>query len=231
MPSLEDLVKEVRREHDAVLTAGAQVIQHAILAGEALLAVKATLPRGEFDDWVLTEEYSVGTVRQYMRIARYRNIIELNQPPTLRDALILLHGAPASNTPPPHLVAEVRRLRDEEGWSFNAIAEEMEISKSNIHRWYKGEVRSGPSGRHRRTLADRREDNRKAREAAAKAAGTSWFTGYSGMLELRATFERIRDEANDREVKKIASSFAGRLRWLEDELARALKIINERNDS
>jgi hypothetical protein len=59
--SLADLAKRVRDEHAAVLRSAENVVRHVLAAGRALLAAKASVPHGQWTDWLACDRAAVVT--------------------------------------------------------------------------------------------------------------------------------------------------------------------------
>jgi hypothetical protein len=99
------LATAVRTAHAAVAISARHVFEHAMAAGDALLAAKAALPHGQWRQWLdrhcrLSERHA----QRYMLLARKRAILETN--PTrvadlsVRGALRLLKGQGAPTSTP-----------------------------------------------------------------------------------------------------------------------------------
>lgn len=87
-PSRLDYADVANREHALARSAGESMIEHAIAAGEALMAAKRQVPHGEWLPWLEANfDGSVDMAERYMKVAansaRVRNLEE----PSLRKAL------------------------------------------------------------------------------------------------------------------------------------------------
>jgi hypothetical protein len=121
-PSLDELAATANHEHARVLEAGVSMVEHAIKAGEALIAAKGLLPFGAWNQW-LDAKFEAGckaTARNYMRIARHRALLESCEPAGLVDALRLIAGEDRSDR---DLIREreMKALRAS-GLTYKAIA-------------------------------------------------------------------------------------------------------------
>ena len=91
--SLNDLAARIRTEHEAVSSFARQTLQHAINAGELLLAAKSLVDHGDWGDWLHDNcAVSQRTAQSYMRLAHNRAAIEANAQataylPTIEEAL------------------------------------------------------------------------------------------------------------------------------------------------
>lgn len=107
--NLELLAEQANTEHAAFETTQSAAVAHAIAAGEALIAAKAELERGQWLPWVRANlDFSERMARNYMRIARNGNAVaDLG---SIREALADL-AEPRSVIELPQTV-EAARLMD-----------------------------------------------------------------------------------------------------------------------
>lgn len=224
LPSLSELTEIANREHGLVLRAGTAMLEHAVNAGEALLAAKQHVPRGEWTDW-LTDHFdgrSLVVGQQYMRLARHKRLVMAKQPTTIKGALRLLHGGQDSRIDPVQQ-AEVLKLRSE-GMTIAGIAEELQIPKSRVQRWVSPKVEKRRLEKARqRTIAGRRALNRQKRDAAARKAGGSIAEAYALIRRALQACEKASEEDHPFEVKRAVSDATNRLYNAEDAIVRASK--------
>lgn len=77
---LTQLVAEVNRHHRAMQELLEKSLDHAKDAGDALIKIKASLPHGEFGNWIAENcEFSDRTARTYMTIAESWGSIAANR--------------------------------------------------------------------------------------------------------------------------------------------------------
>jgi hypothetical protein len=82
----------IAEHHRQARMHAAQAVEHARLAGEALLAAKAALPHGQWESWLLENcELSVRTAQAYMRLSS--RLKELPPGKAQRVALLPLRAA------------------------------------------------------------------------------------------------------------------------------------------
>ena len=75
--SLADLAARIRTEHEAVSTALAESVQHAMAAGALLIEAKEQIPHGGWLPWLRDHcAISERTAQLYMRTAKNRKEIE-----------------------------------------------------------------------------------------------------------------------------------------------------------
>lgn len=86
LPGLADKINEA---HAKFVSAASSALEHAIAAGEALLAAKDSMPHGAFGPWLQTNtRCSIRIAQRYMRLARNRNaLVGDDAPATISGAL------------------------------------------------------------------------------------------------------------------------------------------------
>lgn len=91
LSTLDVLAATANREHRLVVQSGHAIVEHAILAGEALLEAKVLVGRGGWTRWLAEAfEQSPKTANDYMRIARYKEFVRESRPDGLNAATRLL---------------------------------------------------------------------------------------------------------------------------------------------
>lgn len=219
---LPELAEVANREHGLAIQAGTSMIQHAINAGEALLAAKEQVPYGAWQDW-LADNFAHSTGQQYMRLARHKQLVIEGQATTIKGALRLLHGGQDSRADP-LLLAEVQRMRSQ-GLSYGAITEALDLPKTTVARWCNPKAERRRLARaHQRTIAGRRALNRQKRDRAATKAGGAVAEAYSLVRKALQACEQASKETDNREVRKALSDATNRLYNAEDALIRAVGI-------
>lgn len=89
----DDLTLVANREHHLAMDAAGSMLTHAIASGEALLAKRASVPQGEWHNWLdVNFEGSRKAAREYMRWAHHRG--ELAGCTTTTEALQRVRGLP-----------------------------------------------------------------------------------------------------------------------------------------
>jgi hypothetical protein len=221
--SLTDLAVVINREHGLALEAGNTMIGHAIRAGEALLAAKQLIRRGEWEDW-LAENFvgrSIISAQQYMRIARHKHVVLEAQATNMKGALRVLHGGRDSRIDPVQ-EAEVLRLRAK-GLTYQAIAEQLDIPPSRVAKWCNPKAEQRRLRRaHARTIAGRRALNRQKRDALVKRAGGQVAEAYALIRRALKALERAAEVEPDRDAKRAIQNATNRLYGAEDEIVAAI---------
>jgi predicted transcriptional regulator len=221
--TLAELAATANSEATLAFEAGTAMIQHAINAGEALLAAKRQVPRGQWEEWVADNfDRSKAVATQFMRVARHKRIVIEGQATNFKGALRLLHRGDARDTRiDPVEVAEMKRLR-KEGATYRAIADEIGVSVSKVQRTLNpaSERRRLEKAR-RQTIAGRRALNRQKRDAAAKKAGGAISEAYAHIRKALEACERARDEAKTLDAKRAVQDATNRLYNAEDAIVKA----------
>jgi hypothetical protein len=91
--SLEVLAERIRVEHQQVVLAGADLVNHAIEAGRMLIDVKRRVGHGHFGRWIVANfPASAETAQRYMRLAANPSrVTSLN---SIRQALAVIGPRP-----------------------------------------------------------------------------------------------------------------------------------------
>jgi ParB family chromosome partitioning protein len=93
--ALFELAQIANREHELAYRSGAEMVAHAINAGEALIAAKAQTPRGEWLPWLAANfNASEDTAERYMKVARNSARVRNLEEPSLRRALEAVSADP-----------------------------------------------------------------------------------------------------------------------------------------
>lgn len=222
-PTLGELADTANRESTLAFEAGTAMIQHAINAGEALLAAKAQLQRGQWQDWVAEYfERSPAVAAQCMRVARHKQIVIESQATNFKGALRVLHRGDARDSRiDPVETAEMQRLRSQ-GMTYQQIADELEVPVSRVGRRLNPVAeRRRLEAAKRRTIAGRRALNRQKRDATAKKAGGAIAEAYALVRKALQACERAVEDASAVEVKRAVQDATNRLYNAEDALVKA----------
>lgn len=199
-PTLDELAATIRREHDLVLGAGVSIIQHAVLAGDALLAARAQVPRGQWLVWLDTnwEHESYAMAAYYMRIARSK--AKVMDAAGIKEAIKRLAGqSRVFDLPTAPYASEIRELRAE-GVPVKRIAAAVGISPSAVygHLLSPEERRARKRVNTARAKAKRAERKaaekaleRQQRDAAMKKAGGDAWDAYVLIRKVAPVLDRM----------------------------------------
>lgn len=231
--SLTELTREAIREHGLVLEAGASMVEHAILAGQALLKAKRHVPSGTFEQWLEHSFDGVGvtpqTLRAYMRLARHQETLRRENPRTLQAARRLLAQQSAGDSRiDPTLVRDAQRLR-QDGLTYAAIGKELGVSMNTARRYANPKRASYETEYHkRRTHAARRALRRAERDAAAKKVGGDLSHAYSYLRKALEALDCASESSGNAEAKAVVHSVMNSLYNGEDQLNKAIRMALDR---
>lgn len=223
--SLEDLRETIEREHQLVVQTGVAMIEHAIAAGEALLAAKTMVPRGEWEAWLTANfpDRHPKTHRLYMRVAKFKDRVRAAAPATLSEAHKLLEGE-AQRPYEPAMRDAARQLR-REGLTYAQIADELGASTYAVEGWCNPKTIERRRQRRRaESRAARRALTRQERDRDARKAGGSLAETYALLRKALQAAERAAEEATSREVREAISAGVGRMHYAEDEIVKAVRL-------
>jgi hypothetical protein len=120
-PDLAALAAVICREHADVTLAAANLIEHALRAGDALIAAKAAVGHGRWLPWLKEEcDLSEDRAERYMRIARGRATLEAD---SARVRNLSLAGALKLLPPPGRESGALKRKTAQGAASFDARAQ------------------------------------------------------------------------------------------------------------
>lgn len=224
--SIEELAAAVEHEHQQIGASVAASIEHAIRAGLLLLEAKSRLPFGDWQDWLalntpgVTMEYA----RIYMRVARNRELVREQMPPSLKAARKMLVKANVRDLRyDPELRTEARRLR-KDGLSHKKIATELGCSTATVSRWLNPAAeRRYRESRAKTSRTGRLALNQTKRVAAANKVGGDVAEGYALIRRSLDALERASTECSG-EARTALRSAMNSLYNAEDAVSRAVKV-------
>jgi transposase len=181
--SLDELATTANREHNLALQAGAAMVEHAILSGEALLAAKQLVPHGEWLFW-LHDNFTDGsrnTAYRFMRLARHKGIVREHQLKDIHTAETFLLGAPDSRLAQ-FEPAEARLLRDQ-GMTYKEIGDRLQVSETTAWHWCNPKASERIKAKHRVTRqSDRQKLKQHRRQLMMRKVGG----------DLRKSWQQVR---------------------------------------
>lgn len=243
-PTLDELGGTAAREHGLVVQAGTAMIEHAIRAGEALLAARDQYCGPLLQDrslsqnqvWMawLAENFpgARNTASGYMRVASHQDAIRSAlRDPTLGEALRYIRGLQPSlggvRVTPQEVIDEARRLRGQ-GLAFTEIAPLLGISAATVRRHL------DPAARRRYCETNRRKKQRErmaakvaaraTRDRAVREKGGTLAESYSRLRRTEQEVDSARFAATNREIRVTLNAVLTSLHEAEDHLVRALGI-------
>jgi hypothetical protein len=127
-PTLAELLARARAAHESIGAEPAAALARALDAGDALIAAKARVPRGEWSEQLATTGIPLSTARLYMQLARERARIQAAGCTSIREARRLLAGTkPRKPAPGP-------RSSREGGWSTRKVPDRYEEGYGDGYR-------------------------------------------------------------------------------------------------
>lgn len=233
-PTLDELAAIAKHEHDQVLVGVRHTLEHAIRAGEALLAAQRLVPIGEWGRWLDHHWSQRMTPTLYMRIAYNRDLVmEAGVTSVERARRMLQDVAPprreAIKEHPRWKIDEAVRLRSL-GMTNAQVAEHLEVPVNTVKGWMRT-----PDSRRRR---DRKAKARRRREArllrdqlrseaatrAAKRAGGAIAEAYAMAERMQDVLGQAHREATDPERRRALAVAGQHYRQMRDEIVRALGV-------
>jgi transposase len=237
-PTLVELARAANREHQSVTAAGQTMVQHAIAAGEALLAARNACEEKQWLNWCADNiKFSYGSVALYMRVARYRDVLEgLDGPPvtTLARAKDLLVGVDHgdehwwnSHKYPPEIRAAAKRLRDD-GMSYAAISRTLGVHYGTIKEWFNPDLmkrrRAKTNKRRAERVKARHEHREREIKTAARKAGGAVAEAYSLAERMQDVIGKAQTESTDTEAREALARAGTHYRKMRDEIVVALGV-------
>lgn len=223
--SIHDLRASVLDHHAKARSAGIAMFEHMIAAGEALLRIKEQTPYGAWVEWLKTnlEDVSFGHAQFYMRCAHHQALLREHRPADCRSANRLFASVAPSNTVPQELKDEARRMH-KAGATYKEIAERLDLNYKSIPDWVNPKRRERRR-QHRRdlSLAARRAERRKQRDAAVKRKGGEIAIAYGHIRKALEALQRADRELVGGEMHDLVSRAMAGLYRAEDSVVAVSK--------
>lgn len=231
---LDELAAIVAREHEATKEALGEALNHAILAGEALLEARGQMHRTA--DWMawmresLPEGLTPSTACTYMRFAEHKQALLENRPTSKQAAVRLLQNMGLYLTIPPGL-NRAEDLKDEairlrrKGMSRKAVADALDITPASIWYWENPEKARESKGRitaARKAL--KREEREREAKRLARIAGGSIAKLYASSERMQDELANARAQVTDREAREALERAGEHYRKMRDQIVQALGV-------
>lgn len=240
--SLRELADDAKREHGLVLEAGTAMMEHAINAGEALLALKPQVPVGTWRQWIeVNLPFAYATAHLYMRCFKHQDLIResgwtrMNEVKTQLGALVEPeHQAKGRNgrARPEWMKELAREMHGDEGATYAAIARELSVNPSTVRCWvdprYEATSRQKVAAINKRRIRAERLLREQERDAAikraVKRAGAATKEAWAMAERMQDVLAQAQRETEDREARRALSEAGVHYRRMRDEIVRALGV-------
>lgn len=215
------LADSILQQHELCKVKGREMVEHAILAGEALNRAKELVPRGEWEDWLVERFPAIGLSmpRVYMRLAKHADYLRRNGelPLNLRAASRELDVYGPTSEPDETLISRAIAMR-KRGTKYKDIAEELGVS---IHKAYRWANPSYEEKRKSKLMGERRALARLERDKDVKKAGGSAAQAYALVRRALQALEEAPSE--NRRQKRAISDAMHRLYDAEEAIAASVR--------
>lgn len=238
--TLAELVEVANAEYDQALSSAYSAVIHGFNCGDALLKIRELVPRGDWRKW-LQENFNGGetTAREYMRLAKYRDLVPPEYYANRQLAMDYLKGLPHTDserpsTIPREEIEEVRRLA-ESGMSQEQISKALGMSRTQVRsrldpeKSRKDHQRFGKKYEAQRKRAKsarealRREEVGRERLALMKQTGGNIAKSYALIRLAAQELDRARLIAKGHEAKLAINAALSKVYAAEDDLVRAVR--------
>jgi hypothetical protein len=222
--TLDELADGARREEEQAIQDGLSAIRHFIRAGAFLLEARSRFAHGEWIPWLEQNwDSSITLAQVYMRLARNRELLALEQPRTLSEAQRLISGFTRPQLDP-RMVERIRELR-EAGMSFRDIGESVGMHRDTVRRYADPKVMERDRQRaKRKTKAYHRAVAQERRERDVREAGGEIAKAYALVRKALQACELASGEDQSRERRQAIRSAMASLYGAEDQLVAASRI-------
>jgi DUF3102 family protein len=229
--NLSVLAETACSEHQLAIQAGESMLLHAIRAGEALLKARGCVEKGGWVRW-LKDNFPASdrTAKQYMRIARGRELVLTSDAKTLSAAEKLVPALPRGNHQHRHTPEEEAEAREmhKGGASHQEIAERFGIAFRTAQFWVDPSLRD----RRNRRLREDRRLARKVREqklskAVLRKAGAAMSELYANCERMQDVLAQARREATTSEARRSLAAAEEHYRSMRDQVVRAFGAADQ----
>lgn len=233
--TLDELAAIANREHALSELAAQTALQHAIKAGEALIAARDQCPAGDWSRW-LDQNFTASqtTAFGYIRVATHKDAIPEGTT-AVKSALELLAGQPQARGPhgpsreKPIQAAEARRMAAESGLSSQEIARKLGVGAGTAWRWVNPQKAAANQRAYEKRQRDARaalrvlEREKEVRRAVRKA-GAALAEAYSMGARMGKVLEQAEQEATTDEAREALREATAHYHKMSDAIVRALGV-------
>lgn len=224
LPSVDQLLVEFNKQHQLVKEAAHDLVEQAIAAGSILLQIKEQIPHGQWLKW-LEEHFpgqEQGTLRVYMRLARYQERVRAVNAVTMRAAINAVGGA-RDDLFTQEMRGEAQRLAAS-GMSRKQIAEHMGLNKRSVLRLLDPQQferqKQRERERSRKALKVLKENERKR---SVTAIGGDIAAAYAYVRKALVELDRASPARDNIQMKASIDKAMTLLHEAEDQIVAASK--------
>lgn len=233
--TLEELASIANREHSLAELAAQTVLQHAIAAGEALIAAREIVPPGEWSRWLDQNFQATQSVAYgYIRVATHKENIPEGTT-GVKPALAVLSGYPQARGPfmvereQPEKRAEAIRMHNESDLSSQEIARRLNERPGTVWRWLNPAAaarkqRASETKRRKAAKALREQEREREIKRAVRKAGAALAEAYSMAERMGAVLDQAVNEAADEEAHEALTEAIRYRNKMRDQIVRALGV-------
>ena len=226
-PSLAALAERARREHDLVEAALGDAVQHALAAGDALLAAQAQIPFGQWQAWLADNcGLFYKNASKYMRLAKNREKVIQGGATSITHALEILRGEGRLD---PVMKQRARDMRAQ-GMSYSEIGRELGVNSGSVWVWLNPKLEEQRKKREKRLRVDlRRERDRQEARLLSKELGDAYGKVTEYRRKMMDELQRIIDKhEGDPEARREFNKMMQHLNGAEYAWVRGLRLSKPR---
>lgn len=235
-PTLTELAATANAEHGLAIGAVTKAVEHAIRAGDALIAARRQVPRLQWTQWCEANvDIGSATIFRYIRLATYADQLPKREPLGIDAAYELLRGLPHLSTVygvhnltdiPEDVLEEVRRLRAE-GVAWMAAAQVVGfpyvVVRRRLDPAFARQQKSYTNSHSRKKREAARALAREQRDAAVKKIGGNAANAYALIRRAAVELDRSFETAQPHERGPLRDALAY-VHKAEDEIVKALRV-------
>lgn len=236
--TLARLAVTVNREHVLVAEAVASAVEHAILAGEALLQAREQLAPNTWTSWVRENlSCSPELARMYVRVAFNSELVRSEGATSVKQALRLVSEQGAV-VPHPSSARRLERQREARrllaaGFTQAEVGEMFGgVSQNAIHLLVNDKAFSRSKQRTARIMARQRaarqalkeQEQQRIIKRAVRKAGAATQEAYAMAERFQDVLAQASDEITDSEAQAALARAGEHYRRMRDEIVRALGV-------
>lgn len=231
--SLSELARTVRDEDARAIAAAGAVIHHAIAAGDALLAAKEQVPRGQWQKWLRENccepdaQYASSRLYTYMRMALNRDLVMHSGAATVLQARKLLSREIYARGQglghrlidlDPSVLDLVRRGEITQ----REAAKRLGVSVQTVRNRLDGGKKNREN--QHRLAAARRALKRQQRDDEVRKSGGALAEAYALTRRALQRLDQAQADATSAEQRTAIATAMSRMHGTEDEIVKSVRL-------